>query len=329
MSNDQEIQVEDLSNDKSYFTQIPNIIYRMGLGPYVIAYYCILKSIAGDKSTCFMSQSNLAKLVGCSSRHIIHMNKFMSQPFKVLGGKPLIRIKNQKKNGEYLPNIIQVVDIWVENINIIANKTPVSQTPMPKKDKEIKESFSSEPYSPPCEPYSPPYEPGSHKEETIEEDLYKKNDNIYNNSDNRSSFENDSIVSFDAKTYRLPDGKPLSLQMQRSIAKYPEKDLYKLRCNVAYFEEQVKKGIKLQPNSTYERWLQTCIKYDYAGKEDNAEQNKRYATYLKKEHNPKGLNLMKTVVQFKRSENEPPESISYSLNPIVFSDILEKYIEKK
>lgn len=323
MSTEQEIQIEDLSNDKSYFTQIPNIIYRMGLGPYVIAYYSILKSIAGDRATCFMSQKNLALLVGCSDKQISLMNKFMSKPFEILNGKSLIRLKTQKKNGEYLPNIIQVVDIWSENMSVIGSKKTIPNTPMPKKVSKFKKNIPSEPSSPPREPGSPPREPGSDKEETIEEDLSNNND-INVNLD-RSSYICDSIVSFDASTYVLPNGKNLSLQMQRSIAKYSEDELYKLRSNIAYFEDQVKKGIK--PNDTYEKWLQACIKYDYASKQNNSDQNKLYATFIKEEYKLSNLTILKTVLQMRKNAIEPPHSISFSLPVKTFTDALDNFIK--
>lgn len=155
------------------------------------------------------------------------------------------------------------------------------------------------------------------------EELYKENDNNVN--DDRSLHKCDSIVSFDPQTYRLPDGSPLSLQMRRGLAKYSEEDLYKLRSNVAYFEDQVRKGRK--PHTTYERMLQDCIKNNYAGKQNNVQQNNLYARFMKEEYKLRGLTILKTVVQLKSSENEPPQSISLSLPAQTFSSILDKFIE--
>lgn len=322
MSTEQEIQIEDLSNDKSYFTQIPNIIYRMGLGPYVIAYYSILKSIAGDRATCFMSQKNLARLVGCSDKQISLMNKFMSQPFKILNGKSLIRLKTQKRNGEYLPNIIQVVDIWSENMSVIGSKKPIPNTPMPKKITKIKEKIPSERSSPPPERSSPPREPGSDKEETIEEDLSKNND--INVTDDRSSFISDSIVSFDPETYVLPNGERLSLKMRRSLAKYSDKDKQKLHANVSYFHEQIAKGKRWDNPEAY---LQSCIKNNYAQGQTNAWQNKLYATWMKEEHKMRNLTILKTVVQLKKNSREPADSLSFTLPAETFSAALDSFIK--
>ena len=166
MSDDSEIQVEDLCTEKKFFSQIPNIIHKMGLGPYVVSYYCLLKSIAGDKNTCFMSQKNLSRMLGCSDRQIRLMNDFMSRPFEILGGKPLIKVTQRKdENGENLPNLVQVVDIWVENILVLKDKKTIPQTPMPKKERDIKKNISAEYSSTPVEYSSTPAEPGSYKEE--------------------------------------------------------------------------------------------------------------------------------------------------------------------
>lgn len=155
------------------------------------------------------------------------------------------------------------------------------------------------------------------------EERDNRNDNNVN--EYRSSHKLDSIVSFDPQTYRLPDGQPLSLKMRRSLAKYSESDRQKLHANISYFEEQVKKGNK--PKTTYEQWLQACIKNNYAQGENNAWQNKLYATWVKEEYKMSNLIILKTVVQMKKNSNEPAESLSFSLPPETFNLILDKFIE--
>lgn len=324
MAKNQKVYVQDQSGEKKYFTQIPNIIYQMGLGPYLITYYSILKMISGDKKKCFMSQKNLAKLVGCSDKQISVMNKFLSQPFKILNGKSLIKIKTQKKNGEHSPNIIEIVYIWDENMHIIGNKIPIPQTTLPKKEAKIKKIIPAEPGSPPPEPGSPPPEPGTYKEETIEEDLSKKND--VNVSDDRSLSIDESTVPFDPDTFILPNGEPLSLKMRRAIKKYSETDKQKLHANVCYFIKKVKQGTRMDKPEAY---LQNCIKMNYAQQETNSWQNKIYAEWKKEEFKLHGLKILKSVVQFKRSTNEAEESLSFSLPTETFSEILDKYINSK
>lgn len=177
MSDDQEIHVEDLCTEKKYFSQIPNIIHRMGLGCYVVAYYCLLKSIAGDSGHCFTGQKKLAKSLGCSDRHIRKMNAFMSKPFEILGGKPLIKITYRKnEDGEPIPNLIHVTDIWLENVMVLNEKKPIPQTSMSNEEPKIKKSNVAERSSTPSEPYSPPPDPSSYKEEPFKKTPSKKKD---------------------------------------------------------------------------------------------------------------------------------------------------------
>lgn len=97
---------------ENYYTEIPNIIFRMGLGAYIIAYYSILKSMADEKGCCFMSNKNMAKIIGCSERYIQKMNAVMSKPFAILDGKPLIKIKKRNDvDGSQMSNLIEIVDI--------------------------------------------------------------------------------------------------------------------------------------------------------------------------------------------------------------------------
>ncbi len=100
----------------------------------------------------------------------------MSKGFEVLGGKPLIKITHRKdENGQSLPNLIQVVDIWFENILALKNKVIIPQTTLPKKVKKIKKNNTPEPGSGGTEPGSGGTEPGSDKEEPKYNNPVKKN----------------------------------------------------------------------------------------------------------------------------------------------------------
>lgn len=179
MSEDQEIQIEDLSTEKAYFTMIPNIVLKMGLTPYELAYYIILKSIAGEARACFMSQKKIADLVGCSTRQLRKMNQILSSPFEILENKPLIKITYRKNelNGN-MPNLIQIVDIWGVNMHVLQSKTPVS-----KNNKLGAESYSPHKNSKilDAEPYfAPPQNIIPHTQELSadkEDNINKKKNN--------------------------------------------------------------------------------------------------------------------------------------------------------
>jgi len=326
MSGHIQIQVKDESSEKKYFTQLPNILLRMGFSPYVITYYLVLKSIAGisPTKTCFMCQSEIADMVGCTPRHLRKMDAILEKSYAELGGKPLIIVKRQTNDkGEKMTNAISIVDIWVESITAFEKKITKIQEKKSTTKKVIKKIISAEPRSAPAEPRSAPAEPRSDIIRTIEKEISKKNEN--NNVRNRSSDISEPTVLFDPETFKLPNGDGLSLRMKRSFTKYSREDRQKLHANVAYFQKVVQKGAKI---TNYEAYLQRCINENYAQKGENSWQNQTYARFIKEEYNLHKMEILNTVVRFKRSEKEPYESISFKLPHLSFADSLEKYIEK-
>ena len=161
--------------------------------------------------------------------------------------------------------------------------------------------------------------------EFIKNDLNVTNEVEKEEEEDRSLDMQESNVLFNPSTFVLPNGNPLSLQMKRSIAKYSDQDRQKLSANVAYFNEQVKKGIKIDNDEAY---LQTCIKFNYAQKNTNSWQNRLYAQWFKEETKASGLKILKTVVQIHTSDSKFPESVSFSLPPESFGEALRSIIKK-
>jgi phage replication O-like protein O len=174
---------------------------------------------------------------------------------------------------------------------------------------------------------------------------YKKNDNVReakvsedkvepirsSENNDRSSYIHNSNRSFDRSSfdpfkYEMPNGEKLSLRMAKGLTKYSEKDKFKLYANISYFEEKIKAGLKPDRPEAY---LQTCIKYNYAGKEESTWQNKLYAIWAKEEHKLRNLEILKTVVRIKSDGSQPADSINYSISVDAFMNILDKYIEKE
>lgn len=162
-------------------------------------------------------------------------------------------------------------------------------------------------------------------------DIFIKNDNDNLESKSPENFIVDrsfdkfpSIVSFDPETYIFPDGSKISKRMKNSIAKYSAKDREKLRANVFYMESQIQKGKK--PKDSYEQWLQGCIKFDYASKEEAVERNRMYALFIRDAYNIRGIGVMNTVVKLNNFTNEPPKSITLSLPHESFCAIIDSYV---
>src|SRR5689334_18759559 len=143
-------------------TELPNIIFELGLDAFCIAVYTVFKRIAGDTGKCWASQSTIAKLCGIGITKLKEIKKELEKPQELLGGVSLIHVQKRSATGE--SDIITIEDIWPQNITFfyINNKytpparggTPPSRntTPPPSRgdtkedlleEEPIKEDFSS------------------------------------------------------------------------------------------------------------------------------------------------------------------------------------------
>ena len=171
--------------------------------------------------------------------------------------------------------------------------------------------------------------------ETIKEKVSLKNDIVSEDPLEKQQLEDlsdlssfsdkgNSIVSFDPATYRLANGRPLSLRMQRALAKYDHSARGRLMANIAYYEQYAKTSKK--PISDHERCLQDCINKDYAGKETIQWQNDTFAKIIASEHPSFEIKILKTVVHLSTRSNQEPMSIPKNLPPETFANILENAI---
>lgn len=332
MSDDQEIHVEDLCTEKKYFSQIPNIIHRMGLGCYVVAYYCLLKSIAGDSGHCFTGQKKLAKSLGCSDRHIRKMNAFMSKPFEILGGKPLIKITYRKnEDGEPIPNLIHVTDIWLENVMVLNEKKPIPQTSMSNEKPKIKKSNVAERSSTPSEPYSPPPDSSSYKEEPFKKTQSKKKD-IRDLGDETEIVYKSKKRNLDAKRrWKLTDqevetflsvqalgitdkkGEPLkegkiafwakNFILDRILDVYHESKAYKPECMKSYMSKLLDENKKV-PNA-------------------NAEANREFAREYLESNEWAGVKIFKNYIRYPLDSDFG--ELDFNMDPV---DFIYRFIEK-
>ena len=132
------------------------------------------------------------------------------------------------------------------------------------------------------------------------------------------------IASFDPKAYILGDGKPLSLQMQRALAKYPEDQMRKVRENVSFYESKIAQGYRPRAHEAY---LQQCIKANYAQSHNNIMVNSMYVEMLTEIHKLTNLKMFKTTVQVWK-HGRLMESIKLDLNPESFADTLKNRANK-
>jgi len=84
--------VHDNGDLHRYRTEIPNIIFRLGLTPYELTLYAHLKQTAGDGGQCWKSTGTLAKETGMSAGTISKAKRGLSAPRQELGWKSLVSI---------------------------------------------------------------------------------------------------------------------------------------------------------------------------------------------------------------------------------------------
>lgn len=108
-------RVVDHGDLKKYRTEIPNMVFNLGLSPYEFTLYCHLKKTAGADGTCWKSTATLARETGMSSGMISKAKLALQQVFALTGG-PLITV-NEESNpkGGKPKHCITLTDIWEQN----------------------------------------------------------------------------------------------------------------------------------------------------------------------------------------------------------------------
>lgn len=116
--NSQSVEIQDSGSLHRYRTEIPNIIFQMKLDPWAFKAYCVFKMTAGDKGVCFKANVTLSEEIGCSIPTLIKLKHQLEE-------EGLIKIiKRIHENGGNLPDLIQIVDIWPENMQKMSNFYP-------------------------------------------------------------------------------------------------------------------------------------------------------------------------------------------------------------
>jgi Helix-turn-helix domain len=100
-------RVEDESGDRRYFTQIPNIIFELGMSREAMWLYVHLKRVAGDSGECFQSLNTLAKKTLTSKPTLIKAKAELVR-------YGLIRVRQAERGDK--PDVITIRNIWKRNI---------------------------------------------------------------------------------------------------------------------------------------------------------------------------------------------------------------------
>lgn len=111
--------VIDQGDAKKYFTQIPNIVFDIGLNPQELALYAHLKRAVGAKGDhkCRKSTRRLAMETGMGTGSVSRAKASLQLRRAELGNRPLIRVREQiNPHGGKPYDEITITDIWRVNM---------------------------------------------------------------------------------------------------------------------------------------------------------------------------------------------------------------------
>lgn len=129
-------RVREQKKDRAYRTEIPNLVFTLGLSPYELSLYIHLKRTAGDDGECWKKTETLATETGMSAGMVSKAKEGLERPRAELNGKPLIVIhKEPNPHGGKPKHTITIVDIWPENVAKFYG--PISQDEQATSHREI------------------------------------------------------------------------------------------------------------------------------------------------------------------------------------------------
>lgn len=122
--------IVDQGDSKKYWTQIPNIVFDIGLSPYEMILYAQMKRAAGKDGICHKSTRTLAKECRMSPTVVVKAKAELAKPRTELKRKPLIRVtKKQNPHGGKEYDQVLIVDIWRDNTDRFAPPDEENQVP--------------------------------------------------------------------------------------------------------------------------------------------------------------------------------------------------------
>lgn len=100
----------------SWRTELPNIIWDLGLDPYEITVYCYMKRVAGDGGQCYQSRKKMAAKCGMSERKFREVKVSLAKKRIELNNQSLIHIQKRKSvDGDPDTDLITIINIWPIN----------------------------------------------------------------------------------------------------------------------------------------------------------------------------------------------------------------------
>jgi hypothetical protein len=153
-------KVTDAGDSRRYRTEIPNVIFTLGLSPFELTLYIHLKRTAGEQGECWKSTTTLAKETGMSSGMVSKAKDSLAAGRAELGGKALIHVREEgNPHGGKARHLITLTDVWPDNIRRFSS----SQDELASSQDEVASS-----------PHELASSPGEIKKEHIKKEPNKK-----------------------------------------------------------------------------------------------------------------------------------------------------------
>ena len=132
-TSDATVQIIDEGDERKYYTQIPNIIFTLGLSPFELTLYCYLKKVAGASGgKCWQKTATLAKATNMGDGSVSRAKAELSKPRAELNGKSLIVIDEEaNRHGGKRHHVIRLTNIWLENVALFEREHPTSPREIP------------------------------------------------------------------------------------------------------------------------------------------------------------------------------------------------------
>ena len=121
--NDELQKVVDASNERKYFTMIPNLVDDLGLSIQAFRLYFHLRRVAGEEGQCWQSTTTLSQACKTGRGSITRAKA-------ELQAQGLIQITVEKSDRGLPHHVITIVDIWPRNIRYFIS-TPQVQISTP------------------------------------------------------------------------------------------------------------------------------------------------------------------------------------------------------
>jgi hypothetical protein len=279
MSNNFDIyEIEQDLPDHNWRTEVPNIIFEMGLDCFSITLYTVLKKIAGDGGICYTSNPTLCELSGMKETKLRETLKDLSNgnnKFKT----PLISITPRlKTDGSKDTNIIRITPIWRLNGTYFRSKL----------NGELKKTVINVGGTSPNEPPLPRQtsqgtSPREDKEDPSEENPFEEECNSSSSSfsSNKEIQKTNSFISpFAGPPHERPDEMD-ELDLSEAL----ELKLIKEH-NVEKLKTAIRRTLAWKTRTSDEAGIMAVLKNfdnwnDYSSPEVIAEENKKHLAEFK------------------------------------------------